>query len=67
MEQLLDVKLMETFEDEQIQSFYMHFKENYQTYEEQNADVVSTLFDLTDFQKFKASMLMYKKADGGFK
>jgi hypothetical protein len=43
-----------------LDGFYIHFKDNYSTYEKVNGDTVEVLFGFTDFQKFKESILKYK-------
>lgn len=40
----------------------MHFKINHDMYKEINDELVQRLFEFTDFQAFKASMIERKKA-----
>ena len=64
MEQILDVTLKnETYQhsDEQVDQFYSTFKDNQEVYRGMNEDVMDTLYGLVDFQKFKTSVLEYKK------
>ena len=43
--------------------FYENFMDNFLEYQNQNAEVVDTLFDFVDFAKFKATMLEFKKGE----
>ena len=44
-----------------MEAFYVHFKDNYKTYEPINSDTVEVLFGFTDFTKFKEAVLKYKR------
>ena len=61
MEKMIDYKLKETHSEEQVDQFYLTFKENREEYNKINEDVMDLLFGLVDFQKFKSFILEYKK------
>ena len=64
MEHLLDATLKnDTYNhtDEEVDEFYTSFKEESKVYITANEDVMDLLFGLVDFQKFKRSVLEYKK------
>lgn len=63
MEGAIDAELKTTagYEADQVDAFYQTFKGNVKFFEEENADVVDTLFGMVDFMKFKQSMVNYKK------
>ena len=61
LEEIIAVKLKEKYSEEQIEAFYLSFKDNMKDYEKENALTVETIFGLIDFDKFKASILQYKK------
>ena len=64
MEQILDVTLKnETHghSEAQVEHFYQTFKENMEAYKAMNEDVMDVLFGMVDFNKFKQSVLEYKK------
>ena len=42
-------------------AFYQHFADNLKVYEESDALAMNTLFGLTNFDKFKESILMFKR------
>lgn len=62
MEDIIDAKLVERFSTEDIEAFYHEFRDNYMTYEAQDKETVDKLFELTDFVRFKDSMLIKKAA-----
>ena len=62
MEDIIDAKLIESFPKDDIESFYANFRDNYQSYEAQDKETVDSLFELTDFVRFKDSMLAKKSA-----
>ena len=62
LEMYLESKLKEHFNEDQINTFYQVFKENFNHFKGQNADVCDNLLDFLDFQKFKATMLQMKDA-----
>ena len=61
LDTLIGVELKEEYSDQQIDAFYEDFKNNHQQYEGQNPDVVMTLLEFLDFQKFKAVILEFKR------
>jgi hypothetical protein len=42
-------------------AFYEHFKENIKVYEASDALAMNTLFGLTNFDKFKESIIQFKR------
>ena len=62
MEQVIDVKLNEKYDDSIVQPFYVDFTEKWKQYSELDANLVNTLFVMTDFMKFKEAMLSHKKS-----
>jgi hypothetical protein len=58
---LIAANLKEDYSDEQIDGFYKDFTDNIAKYEENNALGVNGLFGFTDFNKFKESILLFKK------
>ena len=40
LESVIDTKLQESFSDEQVQTFYIHFKDNFKSYEQENLEAV---------------------------
>ena len=64
LEQMIDVKVTdsEKFDEDQLAAFYEHFKDHYADYKAQNEEAMQTLLDFIDFNKFKASMIQFKKA-----
>lgn len=61
LEEIIAAKLGDTYNDAQIEAFYAEFAENLKKYEEINALAVNTLFGFTNFDKFKESILIFKK------
>ena len=54
--------------DEQIEDFYSTFKDKMPDYKKINPEVVDSLFDFIDFEKFKKSILLSKHmTDENFK
>ena len=47
--------------EQELEAFYLHFKDSYKTYEPINSDTVEVLFGFTDFTKFKEAVLKFKK------
>ena len=60
VESIIDAKLKENYSEEQLNSFYLHFKDCYKIYEPVNADTVEVLFGFTEFVKFKDQVLKFK-------
>ena len=67
MEGVIDAKLAEKFSQDVIDSFYVDFIQQYKEYEKLDAILVGLLFTMTDFLKFKESMIRNKKALGAVK
>ena len=61
LEQIIETKLRETFSDDDIKSFYKSFKDNLPEYEKINVETVDTIFGFTDFDKFKQTIVTYKR------
>ena len=61
LEKIIDIKLKEQYTQAEINAFYKSFKKNFSTFQSKNAQVVSTLNDFIDFQKFKETMIEWKK------
>jgi hypothetical protein len=62
MEDVIDSGLMVSFSQEDIEKFYLDFRDNYKNYESQDKETVDKLFRLTDLENFKDSMLEVKSA-----
>ena len=61
LEEIIAARLKEKYSEEQIEAFYLSFQDNLKKYEQENAISVETVFGLIDFDKFKSSILRYKK------
>jgi len=61
LEQIIETKLREDFSDDDIKSFYKTFKDCLPDYEKINNETVDTIFGFTDFEKFKQTILTYKR------
>lgn len=61
LENIIIVKLEVKFKSEDIDTFYETFVENMQKYEAEDSMAVNSLFSFIDFEKFKESILLYKK------
>ena len=61
LEQIIETKLREDFSDDDINSFYKTFKDCLPEYEKINSETVETIFGFTDFEKFKQTILTYKR------
>jgi hypothetical protein len=55
------VKLEVKFKSEDIDTFYETFVDNMPKYEIEDSITVNSLFSFIDFEKFKESILLYKK------
>tara|TARA_B110000285_G_C14666057_1_gene398187 strand:- start:144 stop:332 length:189 start_codon:yes stop_codon:yes gene_type:complete len=55
------VKLEVKFKSEDIDTFYETFVDNMPKYEVEDSITVNSLFSFIDFEKFKESILLYKK------
>ena len=64
MEDLIDTKLHEQFPSDEVDSFYANLHHNFSEYEKIDTSLVATLLMMTDFVKFKESMLENKRAFG---
>lgn len=56
----IDAILLQTWKKEQLDDFYLNFKEHLSHYKEINYDVVDVLFNAIDFMSFKETMLKFK-------
>ena len=63
LEQTIDTRLIESFTQEQIQSFYINFATNFQEYQKLDPDTVDVLYGFIDFNKFKQLVLQIKKGE----
>ena len=61
LENIIIVKLELKFKSEDIDDFYTTFVDNMKQYEAEDAVTVNSLFSFIDFEKFKESILLYKK------
>lgn len=61
LDEIIEVKLLEKFSEEQVKTFYASFAANLSKYENINKDTVDNLFGFQDFDAFKKKMLMYKR------
>ena len=61
LDEIIEVKLLEKFSDEQVKHFYTTFPDNLKAYEQVNKETMDTLFAFQDFDSFKKKMLMYKR------
>jgi len=60
LNQLMESQLKGTFSDEELEKFYLGFKDKMPIYEKIHIDVVDNLFAFIDFDKFKKQMLLAK-------
>lgn len=61
LENIIIVKLEQKFQSDDVDNFYATFVENITKYEAEDAVTVNSLFSFIDFNKFKESILLYKK------
>ena len=61
LENIIVVKLEVKFKTEEIDTFYETFVDNMAKYEAEDALTVNSLFSFINFEKFKESILLYKK------
>ena len=64
LEEIIAAKLKEKYSEQQIETFYGSFKDNMPRFEKENVIGVETIYSLVDFDKFKESILRYKKDSG---
>ena len=62
MDKVIEANLMKTFSEEQIAQFYSTFADSEEKYKKIDADAVEVLFGFLDFQKFKESVIKFKKS-----
>ena len=55
-EDVIEAKLKEAFSEDQVIEFYGSFEENMKSYEAEDKETVDFMFELIDFDKFKARM-----------
>ena len=68
LEEIIEINLKDKYTDDQIEEFYASFKDNMPAYQKINPEVVESLFDFIDFEKFKKSILLSKNmTDENFK
>ena len=54
------MQLKEVYSEEQINSFYQDFSENFESYKSVNEDAYEIMTASIDFKKFKDQMLKFK-------
>ena len=68
LEEIIEINLKDKYTDDQIEEFYASFKDKIPEYRKINPEVVDSLFDFIDFEKFKKSILLSKNmTDENFK
>ena len=60
LDQLMETQLKGKFSDQELEAFYVGFKDKMPVYEKIHIDVVDNLFAFIDFDKFKKQMLLAK-------
>jgi len=60
LDQLMEAQLKGTFSDQELEGFYIGFKDKMPIYEKIHIDFVDNLFAFIDFDKFKKQMLLAK-------
>jgi hypothetical protein len=60
LDAMIDAKLKESYDDNELEQFYLGFKDKMPEYEKVNPEVVDNLFSFLDFDKFKKQMLLAK-------
>jgi len=60
IDQAIESKLAEKFDEKSVDQFYKTFKDNYEKFKEINYDTVDILFNSIDFENFKKTMLRFK-------
>ena len=60
LDQLMESQLKGKFTDQELEDFYVGFKDKMPVYEKIHIDVVNNLFAFIDFDKFKKQMLLAK-------
>ena len=53
---MIEAKLKEAFSEDQVIEFYGSFEENMKVYEAEDKETMDFMFELIDFDKFKARM-----------
>ena len=61
LEQIIATDLGEKYSEEQIDAFYLAFKDNLEMFEKEDGWAYDTLWGLINFDKFKQQILTYKK------
>lgn len=67
LEEIIAAKLKEKYSEQQVEGFYLSFKDNLKKYEAENTLSVETIFGLIDFEKFKSLILRYKMDSASLK
>jgi len=60
LDAMIDAKLKESYSEDELETFYLGFKDQIGQYEQINPEVVNTLFAFLDFDKFKKAILLFK-------
>ena len=63
LEQVIDSRLAEKFQSQQIKAFYSDFSVNFVEYEKINSETVDIVFGFTDFNRFKKLVLQIKNGE----
>mmetsp|Transcript_8513 Transcript_8513/g.14340 ORF Transcript_8513/g.14340 Transcript_8513/m.14340 type:complete len:158 (-) Transcript_8513:633-1106(-) len=61
LDQLIEAKLREQYDEEQIKQFYASFAQNFKQYEAVDSDAVEVLYGFINFEKFKEAILKFKR------
>ena len=63
VERSIEAKLRDEYKysDEEVEEFLKSFVDNMPTYKEKDPETVDVLYGFIDFQKFKTSMITFKK------
>lgn len=61
LEEIIETQLKNKFSEIEIEQFYQDFKTNIKVYQDHNQDVYDVLLSFIDFNKFKQSMIDFKK------
>jgi len=61
LDEIIEVKLLEKFSEDQVKSFYASFTANLSGFESIDKHTMDTLFGFQDFDAFKKKMLIYKR------
>lgn len=60
LDRIIESNILSKFSEEQVDSFYVTFKENIKTYNETSPRAVEILYGFIDFESFKKDILKFK-------